>query len=269
MKRDVTRFTDGARGHAHAAMTKAERKASARKGDGQMGEEAGSVTLSCVYCGVRDATTIDDIPPRCLFGRPLPATLIKVPSCFPCNNGASKDDEYFRNVLSFRHDVEHPDAEVAREAALRSLVRPEAPGLRAAFLRSASDMELRTPAGLYLGHAGAYTVDTRRVDRVVQRIVMGLLYGEAGRPLPSSYATTAYGLTKIRAAADNVLGLIIGTVLQEAPLRFIGPRTVGYRILHASDDTNASACLVTFYERVTWLGLTATRNQLPPRAGTV
>src|SRR5438105_2116110 len=80
---------------------------------GTVGEETLRVTPACVYCGERDATTEDHIPPRCLFGLPLPSTLIKVPSCFRCNNGASKDDEYFRMVLSFRHDIDHPDAEVA------------------------------------------------------------------------------------------------------------------------------------------------------------
>jgi hypothetical protein len=211
---------------------------------------------SCVYCGAGEATTIDDIPPKCLFGRPLPTALVKVPSCFPCNNGASKDDEYFRTVLSFRHDVDHPDAEVAPGAALRSLVRPEAPGLRMAFLRSAREVELRTSAGLYIGRGGVYDVDVPRVDRVVQRIVTGLLYGETRNPLPPGYAPKAYLLTQIAPSADDVLGFIVGTVLQNAPLRFIGPRTVGYRILRTPDDPNASACLVTFYERVTWLGLT-------------
>jgi hypothetical protein len=221
-----------------------------------VGEEALPVTHSCVYCGERDATTVDHIPPRCLFDR-QPATLIKVPSCFPCNNGASMDDEYFRTVLSFRHDVDHPDAEVARQAALRSLTRPEAPGWRAAFLRSAREVQLRTEAGLYLGPAGVYTVDTPRVDRVVRRIVTGLLYGETGKPLPAGYETKAYLLTQIDASANDALAFVVATVLQTATLKFIGPRTVGYRVLHATDLADASACLVTFYERVTWLGLAA------------
>lgn len=216
----------------------------------------------CVYCGLRQATTVDDIPPRCLFGRPLPTTLVKVPSCLPCNNGASMDDEHLRNMLSFRHDVDHADAEAAREAALRSLVRPEAPGLRAAFLRSVREVELRTPAGLYLGRAGVYDVDVARVDRVVERIVMGLLYGETRKPLPPGYTTKAYLLTQIDASADDKLALIVGTVLQKASLRFIGPRTVGYRIFRPPDNADASACLVTFYERVTWLAIT-TEDRTP------
>jgi hypothetical protein len=224
-----------------------------------VGEEALPVTPACVYCGLREATTEDHIPPRCLFGSPLPSTLIKVPSCFPCNNGASKDDEYFRTILSFRHDIDHPDAEAARQAAIRSLTRPEAPGLRAAFLESMREVEVRTQAGLVLGRAGAYDVDVPRVDRVVRRVVMGLLYGETGTSLPPGYATKAYLLSHIDAAADDVLALIVGTVLQKAPLRFIGPSTVSYRVLPTSDDANAAACLVTFYELVTWLGLTRSR----------
>ena len=63
---------------------------------------------TCVYCGERDATTEDHIPPKCLFGLPLPSTLIKVPSCFQCNS-TSRDDEYFRIALSSRHDIDHRD----------------------------------------------------------------------------------------------------------------------------------------------------------------
>jgi len=106
-----------------------------------------------------------------------------------------------------------------------------------------------------LGRAGVYDVDVPRIDRVVRRVIAGLLYGETAQALPPGYTPKVYQLSQIMTTNDT-LGLIVGTVLPQAPLRFIGPRTVGYRILPSGDDPNASACLVTFYERVTWLGLT-------------
>ena len=208
-----------------------------------MGEEA--VKVTCVYCGVGGATTVDHIPPRCLFDR-SPSTLIKVRRRTMSN---------FRMVLSFRHDVEHPDAEAGRQAAIRSLARAEASRLRAAFLQSAREVQLRTEAGLYLGRAGVYTVDTPRVDRVVRRNVTGLLYKEMGKPLPSGYAATTYLLEQIAELDSGVLVSVVARALEKPP-QFIGQRTVAYRILHTTDDAAASACLVAFYERVTWLGIT-------------
>jgi alpha-D-ribose 1-methylphosphonate 5-phosphate C-P lyase len=75
--------------------------------------------------------------------------------------------------------------------------------------------------------------------------------------LRAGYAAKAYLLAQIEASASDVLAVIVATVHQTVPLRFIGPRTVSYRVLHATDDADASACLVTFYERVTWLGFIA------------
>src|SRR2546422_5414875 len=47
----------------------------------------------CIYCGVAPGTTNDDVPSKSLFLRPLPANIVKVPACQPCNAGFSMDDE--------------------------------------------------------------------------------------------------------------------------------------------------------------------------------
>ena len=56
----------------------------------------------CTYCGRHRKLADDHIPPKSLFGKPRPPDLIKIPSCGPCNNQASKDDEYFKTVLVFK-----------------------------------------------------------------------------------------------------------------------------------------------------------------------
>jgi hypothetical protein len=55
--------------------------------------------LSCVYCG-RQATTKDHVIPRCLLEKPYPPNIPTVPSCRPCNEGYSKDEEYFLAVMA-------------------------------------------------------------------------------------------------------------------------------------------------------------------------
>jgi hypothetical protein len=51
----------------------------------------------CAICGKPcETTTRDHIPPKGLFGKPLPDNLLTVPSCQQCNQEASGDDEYFR-----------------------------------------------------------------------------------------------------------------------------------------------------------------------------
>ncbi len=48
----------------------------------------------CIYCG-GPAETRDHVPSRCLLERPYPDNLPVVGSCERCNQGFSKDEEYF------------------------------------------------------------------------------------------------------------------------------------------------------------------------------
>jgi len=69
----------------------------------------------CAYCSETADLTRDHIPPKSLFRKPLPDDLITVPCCLTCNNGRSKDDEYFRLALSLRYDVDRSHAKDAAE----------------------------------------------------------------------------------------------------------------------------------------------------------
>ena len=48
----------------------------------------------CIYCG-GPASTREHVPSRCLLERPYPENLPVVGSCARCNQGFSKDEEYF------------------------------------------------------------------------------------------------------------------------------------------------------------------------------
>ena len=62
------------------------------QGDGAPKEQPGEL---CTYCPDQ-ATTRDDIQTKCLFGRPVPANLIKVP--FPGGAFFPEDETHVRRL---------------------------------------------------------------------------------------------------------------------------------------------------------------------------
>src|SRR5262245_9897739 len=68
----------------------------------------GTVSGLCAICGRRDATSNDHVPPRGIFFRPWPNSLIRVPAGRPCNSGASCRDERFRVYLGL-HASRNPE----------------------------------------------------------------------------------------------------------------------------------------------------------------
>ena len=125
-----------------------------------MGKQSRRLRGFCAYCGKTRRTTHDHVPPEAIFAPPRP-NLITVPACSECHGSTtSRDDEYFRTRLAFKHDVaDHPDIRNGvLAAAFRSLAKPEAAKYSRAFFRTISRGPLYTPAGIYLGQANQYTV---------------------------------------------------------------------------------------------------------------
>lgn len=76
----------------------------------------------CAICGVAPAATVDHVPPRSVFNRPLPRNMITVPACTKCNNGANVQDERFRVYLALSTLGRHDQAtQLWRERAIRTL----------------------------------------------------------------------------------------------------------------------------------------------------
>src|SRR5262249_581161 len=58
------------------------------------------VTL-CIYCGLREGSTKDHVPPKCMFLSPMPndIQMITVPCCEECRTRHQGDDAVARNFL--------------------------------------------------------------------------------------------------------------------------------------------------------------------------
>lgn len=214
----------------------------------------------CAYCGSMENITDDHVPPQNLFPKPRPATgLIKVPACRRCNSSASKDDEYFRLKLCMgAHVLDNPSAKANRETAFRSLTRPEAPGLKKAFLSDVRTLQLRSQAGLHVGLA--FEVDPQRIHRVVERTVRGLFYHETGlRLLLKNYKVTIYSNDTLKENSPDALENLNRTVLK--PLSQIQPTIIEgevfmYRYLQTEKDPFFSAWALTFFRNVSFLAIT-------------
>jgi hypothetical protein len=224
-----------------------------------MAKKSKQLIGECVHCGICGPVTSDHISPKGLFAPPRPE-LITVPSCKSCNLGASKDDEYFRAMLSF-HDTagNHPDARQVRDKVFRGLDRPESTGLRHKIANATREVSVISPNGLFIGRSLAYDVDLIRFDRVVRRTLTGLYYKENGYRLPDGYIAEVYseeGLRDMSASAvEEMQRELIRPALTNVP-RTIGNNVMRYWFALASDHPHVSGWVFQFYERINFIGVT-------------
>ena len=160
---------------------------------------------TCIYCGSRPETTRDHVPPKSLFAPPRPNNLITVPCCIECRDGQSRDDEYFVHMLAMREGTgETPSVRAARDAALRSLMKPAKIGFARSLLRSISEVEAYSTAGIYLGQRLSYNVDLDRFTNVIRRTTFGLFFHEYGQRLPTDHRCQVYALAGFQSARQDV-----------------------------------------------------------------
>lgn len=226
-------------------------------------------TGECVYCGKIGPITDDHIPPKNLFAAPRPGNLIKVPSCPEChgqNKEVSKDDEYFRLMLTLREDTfNHPDVEKILPTVFRSLEKPDKVGFAKSLMKTTRQVQVRTPSGLYLGIKPSYDVNLTRLDNVARRIAKGLFYHETGHRLPDRYDVVAYSDSGLRNVNDTYRQHLETTVIR--PLVSNAPKIIGDQVFiywagYTSEDINKSAWLFVFYERVAFLCLTLLKEEM-------
>ncbi|MBD3343131.1 MAG: hypothetical protein GF353_28800 [Candidatus Lokiarchaeota archaeon] len=210
----------------------------------------------CAYCGQYGYITDDHIPPKNLFSKPRPQNLITVPSCFNCNEGASKDDEYLRMILSLRDDLAYNENIKKLQPKIeKSLTRPEFSGLRKLFLDSIKSGSILTNSGLYLGKIPLIEPDSKRINRVITRIVMGLYYVEKQKVLSKDCNIVWFRYEKWKRLNKNTTQTLkdMITYLRAAKSHVIGNHDFSYRFVYAQQDDRYFAGTITFYNKVTFI----------------
>jgi len=208
----------------------------------------------CTYCGNTENITKDHIPPKNLFSPPRPNNLISVPCCQNCNQIASKDDEYFRAMLTMRIDTyEHPDVTKNWQKVLRSLKNPRKTGMRKSIMSTLKEISLYTPGGIYLGVSGMLQVNVERLLKVTERIIKGIFYFENDFRLPTDYNVKSFFLESVRIDKD-VINLI--SMAKTASPKTIGNGVFTYWSKPTIEDINTNLFLLLFYEKVAFIGFT-------------
>lgn len=133
--------------------------------------------MTCVYCGNKQASTVDHVPPKCFFPKPRPSNLITVPACWRCNVALEKDEEFFLATFMFSEAGRTP-AGKALWTEKMSRVYFRGRGVGNTIRKRMKRVAITTPCGIYYREGFALDIDYKRLENVVIKIVRGLYYHE-------------------------------------------------------------------------------------------
>ena len=120
------------------------------------------------------AITKDHIPPKGFFEQPLPSNLITVPACKKCNNGFSKDEEWFRNHI-LAMSFSDRGRRLWTNKAIKALNR-----------KSAMKFEMRNNIVKRSDGLSEIKFSQQRANPIVQKIVHGLFYHHFKQAMPNN-----------------------------------------------------------------------------------
>ena len=223
----------------------------------------------CVFCGRKRQVTREHTPPKCVFPEPRPSNLITVPACRECNSASSKDDEYFRLVLTLRDDIHRIPLvkEKLWPKVRRSLQKETKRGLQSSLFHSICHVPVFTESGIYVGRKRGYHVDERRLERTVEHTVKGLFYHLQKRRLPNSSGVSVVCESRFSAmpkdARDHIVGIARAIWESDGIGATIGDNVFSYKVAFFSEDQNASAWLINFFKRVSFIAITLSEHNMP------
>jgi hypothetical protein len=198
----------------------------------------------CSYCGERVATDKEHVFPRNLYPPSKAGSRVQrltIPSCNTCNNGWSDDEAHFRNMLALAGEPNEARTELWNTAIRPSLYeKPDGTrrirNLVSTFQPVEVDGQLRYKV---------YPGEDPRVVRVLKKIVRGL----------SHHHGIETAVPEARVWADVMKFPLLDEFLSEMIYQHREPDIAEYRYAIVRDKGIASAWLITFFERVPFIGV--------------
>lgn len=203
----------------------------------------------CYYCGKGSPQklTRDHIFPRLLFPKGsdfsnLPRCL---PMCYSCNNGMSKDEEIFQQLVLSWRALDTPQALQVYVTKVRPNIRGLRPGLRNQILQLTQLRPLVNELGQQIGQWPVLEVPRESMEHVLWKMVKGLHCLETNTILPSdTEITVIYGGQN----SNEIHRLILPDVLSKAKRKVVGSEDVlVYWRAKAGDNPIASITWFVFY----------------------
>jgi hypothetical protein len=208
----------------------------------------------CYICAEAGADSRDHVLPESFFPKPRPDNLITLPAHYSCHNRLS--EEYVRAILAGFADS-NPAMQLNDGAAGRALRRnePLKRDLRRSMIKR---VKVRSPAGLILGHAPGFRLDTDRFYPLLEKIIRGLYMHHRNKMLPRN--------VRFNWAIDEPL---VGGMAELFRIAAIGrgfPGVMQYRYGVAADESVVMTIWwLQFYGRT--LFRCVTQHEIPTKAG--
>lgn len=235
---------------------------------------------TCAYCGAPEETR-DHVPPRGIFagllGLGFDGNLITVPSCKACNNAASKDDDYFRQVMVAMETIEGATVpSPVLDTIQRAVQRAEKEGFRTplhALARTSRKIWVWTEGTMQARLKTAVEIEWPRVRRTALRIARGLYWHHARYRVPEDFEVTIYGEGE-RARFTQEQQDFWHDLAQDTlrgTKRIVHPEAFMYAINTVADDPRIATLVFVFYRKVIFLCMVsapdAVLEQLVAQAG--
>ncbi len=135
----------------------------------------------CVICGKRPMTGRDHLPPQSIFPKPRPSDLITVPACDNCNNKRSGLDEEFKVAIGIQAGFGEDGERLFLSQTTKTILHNRR--LREELAKDMKVVELKTPAGLFVGTAQAVKLKSKSYNTIINRIIRGLHWYHSGQIL--------------------------------------------------------------------------------------
>ena len=196
----------------------------------------------CAYCGKRPATDLEHVFPRNLYPASKAHSRVQrltIPSCNICNNGFADDEAHFRNILSVAGEPNESRKELWETSISRSFEEPDA-------LRRIRDLLQLFQTATVDGRPRykVYPGQDQRVIRVVKKVVRGL----------SHYHRIMSAVPESLVWVDVMKYRVPEQFLNEMIYHHREPDIAEYRYAVSADQDIQSFWLITFFERVIFIG---------------
>ena len=208
----------------------------------------------CCLCGLKKADTKEHIFAKGFFNTPRPSNLPRrVPTCYECNHGLSKDEEDFRTFLGMGMAYESN----AGKRIWTEKIRPALKGrLKQRIKPMVKQLRILDKSGTVVGYLPIGEIDRDSANRVLRKIAKGLYYLYTQRVLPSEIEI----LVGYYAENPDILSPPLDEAIRGAKRVELGQGEVTYWRNTIKDNPEESLTWIRFYEDKIFLICTTRQN---------
>ena len=201
----------------------------------------------CAYCGEREATDKEHFP-RSLYPASKARSRVQrltIPSCNVCNNGWADDEAHFRNILALAGEPNDSRRELWETTVQRSFQQVDGPRRIQDIVKNWRPVEVDDKPKHMV-----YPGEDVRVIRVVKKVVRGL----------SHYHKVLSAVPESRVWADVMKYRMPDEFFAQMTYVHREPDVAEYRYAVIKEDGIQSAWLMTFFKRITFIGIVASSD---------